>query len=88
MQSEKIKPSVVEKAKWPFLQPGLEALRTDLREAKGTLMLMLQVHLLAVLVEQTCHTDEAGGEPCCLDTDSYTVRPVVHNSLWYDGALG
>lgn len=39
----KVKLSMVEKAKWPFLQPGLEILRTDLREAKNTLMLMLQV---------------------------------------------
>lgn len=42
---EKVKLSMREKAKWPFLQPGLEILRTDLREAKGTLMLMLQVSL-------------------------------------------
>lgn len=40
---EKVKLSMMEKAKWPFLQPGLEALRVDLREAKGTLMLMLLV---------------------------------------------
>ncbi len=40
---EKVKLSKAEKTKWPFLQPGLEILRTDLREAKGTLMLMLQV---------------------------------------------
>ena len=40
---EKVKLSVLEKAKWPFLQPGLEILRTELREAKNTLMLMLQV---------------------------------------------
>ena len=40
---EKIKLTMLEKAKWPFLQPSLEILRTDLREAKGTLMLMLQV---------------------------------------------
>ena len=43
----KIKLSKSEKAKWPFLQPSIEALRTDLREAKGTLMLMLQVTSLA-----------------------------------------
>ncbi|KAI4226790.1 MAG: hypothetical protein LQ349_006826 [Xanthoria aureola] len=44
----KIKLSKSEKAKWPFLQPSIESLRTDLREAKGTLMLMLQVTNLAV----------------------------------------
>lgn len=43
----KIKLSKSEKAKWPFLQPSIEALRNDLREAKGTLMLMLQVTTLA-----------------------------------------
>ncbi|KAI4257644.1 MAG: hypothetical protein L6R42_005525 [Xanthoria sp. 1 TBL-2021] len=39
----KIKLSKSEKAKWPFLQPSIESLRIDLREAKGTLMLMLQL---------------------------------------------
>ncbi len=43
----KIKLSRIEKAKWPFLQPSIETLRIDLREAKGTLMLMLQVTTLA-----------------------------------------
>ncbi|KAL8684224.1 MAG: hypothetical protein Q9218_008373 [Villophora microphyllina] len=43
----KIKLSKSEKAKWPFLQPSIDALRSDLREAKGTLMLMLQVTSLA-----------------------------------------
>lgn len=44
----KIKLSKSEKAKWPFLQPSIEALRNDLGEAKGTLMLMLQVTTLAL----------------------------------------
>ena len=44
----KIKLSKSEKARWPFLQPSIEALRNDLREAKGTLMLMLQVTTLAL----------------------------------------
>lgn len=43
----KIELSKFERAKWPFLQPSIEYLRTDLREAKGTLMLMLQVTSLA-----------------------------------------
>lgn len=43
----KIKLSRSERAKWPFLQPSIDTLRTDLREAKGTLMLMLQVTSLA-----------------------------------------
>ncbi|KAL8655718.1 MAG: hypothetical protein Q9210_000699 [Variospora velana] len=43
----KIKLSRSEKAKWPFAQPSIEALKNDLREAKGTLMLMLQVTGLA-----------------------------------------
>lgn len=44
----KIKLSRAEKAKWPFLQPSVDAMRADLREAKGTLMLMLQVTSLAL----------------------------------------
>ncbi|KAL9631430.1 MAG: hypothetical protein Q9164_005898 [Protoblastenia rupestris] len=43
----KFKLSVTEKAKWPFLQPKIDGLRQDLQEAKGTLMLMLQVTSLA-----------------------------------------
>lgn len=43
----KIKLSRTEKVKWPFLQPSIESLRIDLREAKGTLMLILQVTTLA-----------------------------------------
>ncbi|KAL8658242.1 MAG: hypothetical protein Q9226_001152 [Calogaya cf. arnoldii] len=42
-----VKLSRSEKLKWPFLQPSMDTLRDDLREAKGTLMLMLQVNLLA-----------------------------------------
>lgn len=43
----KIKLSRFEEAKWPFLQPSIETLRNYLREANGTLMLMLQVTSLA-----------------------------------------
>lgn len=58
----KIKLSKMEKAKWPFLQPTIADLRTDLREAKGTLMLMLQVTSLAfskkmAAVHQTASTN-------------------------------
>lgn len=35
-----------EQLKWPFLQPGLDVLRSEMREAKGTLMLTLQVTTL------------------------------------------
>ena len=45
---EKVKLTRTEKAKWPFLQPSIGVLRTDLREAKGTLMLMLQVCVVSV----------------------------------------
>lgn len=48
LKGGKIKLSKMEKAKWPFLQPNIEILRTDLREAKGTLMLILQVTSLAL----------------------------------------
>ena len=43
-----IRLSKSEKLKWPFLQPSIDILRADLREAKGTLMLMLQVTSLAL----------------------------------------
>ena len=39
--------SRLEKLKWPFLQSSMEILRKDLREAKGTLTLILQVASLA-----------------------------------------
>lgn len=48
LKGGKIKLSRMEKAKWPFLQPSIEVLRTDLREAKGTLMLILLVTSLAL----------------------------------------
>ena len=48
MSGEKIKLSTLEKAKWPFLQPNINNLRADLRDAKSTLMLMLQVANLAL----------------------------------------
>ncbi|KAL8684370.1 MAG: hypothetical protein Q9224_006399 [Gallowayella concinna] len=44
----KIKLSKSERLKWPFLQPSIDTLKNDLREAKGTLMLMLQVTSLAL----------------------------------------
>ena len=37
-----------EKLKWPFSRPSINTLRADLREAKGTLMLMLQMTTLAL----------------------------------------
>ena len=43
---EKVKLTVLEKAKWPFLQPRLDVLRRDLGEAKSTLMLMVQVNII------------------------------------------
>ncbi|KAL8879958.1 MAG: hypothetical protein Q9198_002532 [Flavoplaca austrocitrina] len=43
----KVRLSRSEKLKWPFLQPSMDTLRKDLQEAKGTLMLMLQVTQLA-----------------------------------------
>ena len=48
MSGEKIKLSTLEKATWPFLQPNINDLRADLRDAKSTLMLMLQVASLAL----------------------------------------
>ena len=41
--SPKITLSKLERMKWPFLQPSMEPLRSELRDTKGTLTLMLQV---------------------------------------------
>ena len=41
--SPKIKLSRLERTKWPFLQPSMEPLLSALRDAKGTLTLILQV---------------------------------------------
>ena len=41
--SPKITLSKLERMKWPFLQPSMESLRSELRDAKGTLTMMLQV---------------------------------------------
>lgn len=48
MSGEKIELSMTEKAKWLFLQPSIDRWRADLRDAKSTLMLMLQVASLAL----------------------------------------
>lgn len=61
MTCEKIELSVFEKAKWPFLQPKIDTLRADLRDAKSTLMLMLQVASLALskrMVDASLSTSE------------------------------
>lgn len=42
-QSPKIKLSNLERMKWPFFQPSMEQLQSALRDAKGTLTLILQV---------------------------------------------
>ena len=48
MHAQKIELSIIERAKWPFLQPRIDDLRTDLRDAKSTLMLLLEVANLAL----------------------------------------
>lgn len=48
MTGEKIELSATEKAIWPFFQPRIDTLKTDLRDAKSTLMMMLQVASLAL----------------------------------------
>lgn len=45
--SGKVKLSHAEKLKWPFLLPGMDTMRNELQNVKGTLMLMLQVAMLA-----------------------------------------
>lgn len=46
-KSGKVKLSPAEMFKWPFLFPGIDTMRNELRSVKGTLMLMLQVAMLA-----------------------------------------
>ena len=48
MRGQKIELSKTEKAKWPFLQPSIDGLRAELRDAKSTLILLLQVATLAL----------------------------------------
>ncbi|KAL4885619.1 hypothetical protein BJY04DRAFT_214411 [Aspergillus karnatakaensis] len=45
--SSKVKLSRAEVLKWPFLVPEIDMMRSELRNVKGTLMLMLQVAMLA-----------------------------------------
>ncbi|KAL9070380.1 MAG: hypothetical protein Q9161_004939 [Pseudevernia consocians] len=48
MNGEKIELTTIEKMKWPFLQKNINDLRADLRDAKSTLMLMLQLATLTL----------------------------------------
>ncbi|KAI2832838.1 Formate/nitrite transporter family protein [Aspergillus niger] len=43
---DRFKLSRAEMVKWPFVKPQMDAMRAELRDAKGTLMLMLQVAML------------------------------------------
>ena len=45
--SQRLRLSPAERAKWPFLQPRMDTLRRDLKEAKNTLLLILTVATLA-----------------------------------------
>ena len=44
----KVELSRTERLRWPFLHRRMDTLRNELQEAKGTLMLMLQISSLAV----------------------------------------
>ncbi|OJJ69876.1 hypothetical protein ASPBRDRAFT_678282 [Aspergillus brasiliensis CBS 101740] len=43
---DRLRLSRAEMVKWPFVKPQMDAMRAQLRDAKGTLMLMLQVAML------------------------------------------
>lgn len=47
-QNGQVRLSKMEHLKWPFHQPSIDVLRGDLREAKGTLTLMLMIWNLAI----------------------------------------
>jgi len=44
---EKVMLSKLESLKWPFLQPSFDGLRSELRDSRETMMLILQVTTLA-----------------------------------------
>lgn len=46
-EGEKIKLSTTERLKWPFLQPRIKEIRGELGETKQSLMMLLQVTMLA-----------------------------------------
>jgi hypothetical protein len=46
-RSNQVKFNRAEILKWPFMKPEVDAMREQLRDTKGTLMLMLQVAMLA-----------------------------------------
>ena len=55
----KIELSKIERMKWPFLQPSIEPLQSALRDAKGTLTLILQVvHLRHAQVTPSLDLEE------------------------------
>ena len=55
----KIKLSKMERIKWPFLQPSIERLQSALRDAKGTLTLILQVvHLRHAQITASLDVEE------------------------------
>ena len=55
----KIKLSKMERIKWPFLQPSIEPLQSTLRDAKGTLTLILQVvHLRHAQITASLDVEE------------------------------
>ncbi|KNG80955.1 hypothetical protein ANOM_011567 [Aspergillus nomiae NRRL 13137] len=45
----RVKLTRVERLKWPFLQPEIDTMRDELKDARGTLTLMFQVAMLAYL---------------------------------------
>ena len=49
---EKVKLKKCEMKEWPVLQPSMEVWTTELREAKGTLMLMLQVTFILMIFDR------------------------------------
>ena len=74
-----VKLTLLEKAKWPFLQPGIELLRVDLREAKETLLFMLQVNIkshrsLLCLTERRYRWQAWRSRPGWLQCKSCLVR--------------
>lgn len=76
----KIRLSVAEKAKWPFMTPKVEALHSEMRDAKNNLLLILSVTSLAhaetvsLQYASSNHRIYGSSSSCCTDRAKKELR--------------
>ncbi|GAB1206130.1 hypothetical protein APSETT445_004811 [Aspergillus pseudonomiae] len=75
----RVKLTRVERLKWPFLQPEIDTMRDELKDARGTLTLMFQVAMLAYLGkamqrQNKCTQTETISEPAEPSSESLTMH--------------